>query len=102
MHPRLDVWRDRFGYTNFGDARDEMGKAGEKFVDTEAPQPAANDVMGFSRGHIAQDLGNGADAPQMLRSRLFDGGIVLQQQADLAAASNRLLGPVDRGPPVAR
>jgi hypothetical protein len=70
--------------------------AREKLPNAESPQSAADDVMGLLRGDIAQYLGNGANAPQLLGLRLFDIRIILQQQADLACASNGFLDRRDR------
>ena len=39
------------------------------------------------RGHIAQDLGDGADLMQMLRLRLVNGRIFLQHDADRAVGA---------------
>src|SRR6202022_1508368 len=54
---------------------------------------------GILVSNVAQDFRNGANAPQMFGTGLFDVGVILQQQADLAAASNRLLCRRDRRRP---
>jgi hypothetical protein len=58
--------------------------------------------MGLVRGDIAKDFGRSTNPPQVLGIRPFDIGIVLQQEADLAAGPDRLLRGGDRARPVDR
>ena len=77
-----------FGLSHLVDAGDEERIAGQKFADAEAARASGDHVMAaVGCGHIAQDLGDGADAMQMLGPGRLDGGIALQHHA------HRLVGP---------
>jgi hypothetical protein len=102
-HPRLDIRRYHLGNADLLNARNDKWKAGEEFFNAEPPQTAADGIMGLlGSSDVAQDFGNGANASQMFGTGLFDLGVILQQQADLAAASDRLLSRRDRSRPADR
>ena len=83
MHARGDLGGIDFGLADLVDPRHEIGIAGQELEHAEAPRAARDQMMvAVGRGHIAQDLGDGADAMQMLGPRRIDRGVVLQQHAD--------------------
>jgi hypothetical protein len=83
MHARCDLGREHLGLADLVDAGDEIGVTGQEFEHAEAPLPAHNEVMvAVRRGDVAQNLGDGADAMQMLWAWAFDRRVALKQHAD--------------------
>ena len=83
MHARGDLGGIDFGLADLFDPRHEKRIAGQELEHAEAPRAARDEVMvAVGRGHVAQDLADGADAMQMLRARRLDRGVVLQEDAD--------------------
>ena len=95
---RLDVRRDDLVHADLLDPCHEERIAGGELEDAEAPDAAADHVMrAVRRGHVAQDLGRGADLVQLLGGRLVDGRIGLQHEADHGLAAHGFLRRRDGG-----
>jgi hypothetical protein len=77
-------------------ARDHEGEALDEVQRPEALLAPAHQVVGsVGRRHVAQHLGDGADAVQILGAGLVLARVALQQEADGALAAHRLLGGSD-------
>ncbi len=97
MHAGGDFGGIDLGLADLLDAGDEEGVAGEELAQTEAPRAARHEVMAtVGRGHIAQDLGDRADAMQIVGAGLIRRRLVLQEDADWLVGPGGSLGASDR------
>ena len=89
---RLDLGRHDLRDADLLDARHQERIAGEELDHAKSPHALADHMMrAVGSGDVAQDLGRGSDPMQLLRRRIFDRGIGLQDDADMPLAANRLL-----------
>ena len=100
-HTRLDLGRHDLGDADLLDARHQERKAAKVLDDAKAPHALGDHMMrAVGGGDVAENLRSGSDPVQLLRRRIFDRRIGLQDNAEHTLAANRLLGGRDgRLPP---
>ena len=77
-------------------ARQQERVAFDEFGDAEALHALADQVMAaFGAGHVAHDVGDRADAVEVVRRRIVLLGVALQHDQDLALLAHGLLGGGD-------
>jgi hypothetical protein len=93
---RLDLRRGRRGFGNVEDACRRKRRARKEIEHTDALHTLADDVMAVvGAGDIADDIGDGADTVEVVRTGFGQLGVALQQDPDLALLAHRLLGRGD-------
>ena len=103
MHACSDLGRKDLGLAHFVHTGDEIRIAGKDFDHAEAPPAAGNEMMvAVRRGDIAKNLGDRANAMQMLWSWRIDRRVVLQQNPDGLVGLGRSLRAGDRLRPAER
>src|SRR5262249_30682759 len=95
--PGLDLGRDHFRDADLFDSRSEIRIARKEFDDSKSPRALADDMVRPVRGgDIAEDLSARPDPMELLRLRIIDRRIRLQQNAERPLGTYRFLSRRDR------